>query len=54
MATPHVSGAVALYAARNPGATAATIKAAILGQGSSTPSLVGKTATGRRLNVSGF
>jgi subtilisin family serine protease len=35
MATPHVSGAVALYASINPGATAAQIKSAILG--SATP-----------------
>ena len=30
MATPHVTGAAALYAARHPGSTAAQIKAAIL------------------------
>ncbi len=54
MATPHVTGAAALYASTHPGATATEIKAAILGQGTSTPSLAGKTLTGDRLNVSGF
>ncbi|TNJ32893.1 S8 family peptidase [Arenimonas terrae] len=54
MATPHVTGAVALYAARNPGASAAQIKAAILGSTTPTPSLSGKTVTGGRLNVEGF
>jgi subtilisin family serine protease len=54
MATPHVSGAVALYKSLNPGATAAQIKAAILAAATPTPSLAGKTVTGGRLNVSGF
>ena len=54
MATPHVTGAAALYASENPGASAAQIKAAILGSATPTPSLAGKTATGGRLNVSGF
>ncbi len=54
MATPHVSGAVALYKSLNPGATAAQIKAAILNSATPTPSLAGKTVTGGRLNVSGF
>jgi subtilisin family serine protease len=54
MATPHVTGAVALYKALNPTATAAQIKAAILGSAIPTPSLAGKTVTGGRLNVSGF
>lgn len=54
MATPHVTGAVALYASINPGATAAQIKAAILGSVTPTASLNGKTVTGGRLNVSGF
>lgn len=54
MATPHVTGACALYASLIPGATAAQIKAAILNSTTSTPSLIGKTATGGRLNVSGF
>lgn len=54
MATPHVTGAAALYASENTGATAAQIKAAILGSATATPSLAGKTVTGGRLNVSGF
>ena len=54
MATPHVSGAVALYASLNPGATAAQIKAAILNSATPTASLTGKCVTGGRLNVSGF
>ncbi|MGQ0732241.1 MAG: S8 family peptidase [Acidobacteriota bacterium] len=54
MATPHVTGAAALYAASHPSATAAEIKAAILNSTVSTASLTGKTVTGGRLNVSGF
>ena len=54
MATPHVTGAAALYAASHLSATAAQIRAAILGSTVGTPSLAGKTATGGRLNVSGF
>lgn len=54
MATPHVTGAAAMYAASHPNATAAEIKAAILGAAVPTPSLAGKTTTGGRLNVSGF
>ena len=54
MATPHVTGAVALFAATHPGATAAAIKSAILSSATATPSLAGRTFTGGRLNVSGF
>ena len=54
MATPHVTGAVALYAARNPGASAAQIKAAIYGTATPTPSLQGKVSTNGRLNVESF
>lgn len=54
MATPHVSGAAALYASINPGANAATIKAAILGQAIPTSSLNGKVSSNGRLNVAGF
>ncbi|HEY2926338.1 S8 family peptidase [Piscinibacter sp.] len=54
MATPHVSGAAAMYASTHSGATAAQIKAAILGAAIPTASLAGKTVTGGRLNVSGF
>jgi subtilisin family serine protease len=54
MATPHVSGAAALYASTHVGATAAQIKAAIIGSVTATQSLAGKTVTGGRLNVAGF
>jgi subtilisin family serine protease len=54
MATPHVTGGAALYAASNPGVSAATIKAAILNSAVPTASLTGKCVTGGRLNVSGF
>jgi subtilisin family serine protease len=56
MATPHVTGAAALYAASHPGAAASAIKAAILDSATATPtaSLSGKTVTGGRLNASGF
>jgi Subtilase family len=54
MATPHVTGAVAMYASMHPGATAAEIKAAILAATTPTPSLAGKTVTGGRLDVSKF
>jgi len=54
MATPHVTGTCALYAATHPGANAAAIKNGILGDVMSTPSLTGKTLTGGRLNVSKF
>ncbi len=52
MATPHVTGAVALYASANAGATAAQIRTAILNSVTPTASLNGLTATGGRLNVS--
>ena len=54
MACPHVTGAVALYAATHPGASVATIKAALMGSVVPTASLAGKCVTGGRLNVSGF
>lgn len=54
MATPHVTGAAALYAAGHPGAAAATIKSAILSAAVPTASLTGKYVTGGRLNVRGF
>jgi subtilisin family serine protease len=54
MATPHVTGAVALYASLHPGQSAAQIKAAILGSAVPTASLAGKTVTGGRLDVSGY
>ncbi len=54
MATPHVTGAAALYAASHPGASAATIKGAIVSSAVPTASLAGKCVSGGRLNVSGF
>ncbi len=52
MATPHVTGAIALYASTHPGATAAETKNAILGSATPTASLAGKTVTGGRLDLS--
>jgi subtilisin family serine protease len=54
MATPHVTGAVALYASIHPGSSAAVIKAAILAGVKKDSYLTGKTVTGGCLNVSGF
>lgn len=51
MATPHVTGAVALYASTHPGATVAQIRNAILSSAVPTPSLAGKTVTGGRLDA---
>ncbi|MHB8929553.1 MAG: S8 family serine peptidase, partial [Melioribacteraceae bacterium] len=54
MATPHVTGGAALYAASHPGSSASVIKNAILSSTIPTSSLSGKCVTGGRLNVSGF
>ncbi|MBC5992266.1 S8 family peptidase [Pontibacter cellulosilyticus] len=54
MATPHVTGGVALYAASHPGSSAAAIKNAIMSSALPTASLSGRCVTGGRLNVSGF
>jgi subtilisin family serine protease len=54
MATPHVTGAVALWASRNLGATAGQAINAIYVNGTATASMQGKTTTGKRLNASGF
>ena len=59
MATPHVSGGAALYAASNnlkptDAAGAAVIKNAIMSSAVPTSSLTGKVVSGGRLNVSGF
>lgn len=54
MATPHVTGAVALYVSSNPSATASQIKNAILTSTVPTASLSGKCLTGGRLNAGGF
>jgi subtilisin family serine protease len=52
MATPHVAGAAALLLAANPNLTVQQVKALLLFNGDSVPSLAGKTTTGRRLSVS--
>ena len=54
MATPHVTGAVALYAAVNPTATGGQIRTAILNAAKTryTPSLDRKTVTNGRLDIS--
>jgi subtilisin family serine protease len=59
MATPHVTGAAALYASAKSlspktATDAASIKQALLSAGTLTPSLSGKCVTGARLNVSSF
>jgi len=52
MATPHVTGAIALYASAQSGpVSAATIRNDILSSATPTASLVGKTVTGGRLNA---
>lgn len=51
MATPHVTGAVALYASAYPGAAASAIRGAILGSARATSSVSGRTVTGGRLDV---
>lgn len=60
MATPHVTGGVALYASKNftsiiiDSSNAQSIKTAILSRTIKTTSLSSKTKTGGRLNVGGF
>lgn len=54
MATPHVTGAVALYAALYPTSNAAQIKSAIMNQVIPTGSLNGKCVSNGRLNVGDF
>ena len=55
MATPHVTGAAALYASSAEGlVSGAAIKSAILSAAVPTASLSGRCVTGGRLNVSGF
>lgn len=51
MATPHVSGALALFAAQNPNASAAEMRAALLQSTAPTASLQGITVSGGRLDV---
>lgn len=54
MATPHVTGAAALYKSANPTATAAAVKSAIMGNAIATASCNGKVVSNGRLNVTGF
>ena len=51
MATPQVTGVVALLAAAKPGITVAEVRAAILGTTTPVASLAGKVVTGGRLNA---
>jgi subtilisin family serine protease len=51
MATPHVTGTVALYAAAYPNASADAIRAVILSTTQPTASLANRTVTGGRLDV---
>ncbi|MBM4409163.1 MAG: peptidase S8 [Chloroflexi bacterium] len=51
MATPHVSGAVALCASINPGLTAQAVRQAVVGTVAPTASMAGTTASGGRLDV---
>ena len=51
MASPHVAGAIALYAAANPTATPQQILEALYASTAATSSLNGKTATNGRLDV---
>ncbi len=51
MATPHVTGAVALYAAKYPNHSARQIRTALLASTTPTASMAGITVTGGRLNV---
>jgi subtilisin family serine protease len=53
MATPHVTGGVALLAAANPTSRGAALKNGILNSAVRTDSLGGKVVTGGRLNVGG-
>jgi subtilisin family serine protease len=51
MATPHVAGVAGLIFAKNPTATVADVKAALLASGDPLASLSGKTVSGARLNA---
>jgi thermitase len=51
MASPHVAGAAALFFARNPSATVAQARSALLTTGDARASLAGRTVTARRLNA---
>ena len=53
MAAPHVTGALALLASCSFGLTPSQLRADLLAAATTTPSLAGKTSTGKRLNVAG-
>ena len=53
MATPHVTGVVALLAAQDPGASAGELKAAVLDGADPLAELAGRTVSGGRLNAYG-
>jgi subtilisin family serine protease len=50
-ASPHVAGAAALYAAKNPGATPAEIRAAITNSARPIPSMSGKVCSAGTLDI---
>jgi subtilisin family serine protease len=54
VATPHVVGAIALYSAAHPEATAAQIRAALLSSTTATASLTDKVLSDGRLDISRF
>jgi subtilisin family serine protease len=51
MAAPHVAGAAALLWAKNPGASVAQVRAALLAGVDRVPALAGRVITGGRLNA---
>lgn len=51
MAAPHVAGAAALLASRNPGASTAEVRSKLLSTVDPKPALTGLTTTGGRLNI---
>jgi serine protease len=51
MATPHVAGAAALVLSANPTLTTAEVKTILMETGDTKPALVGRTVSGKRLNV---
>jgi subtilisin family serine protease len=54
MATPHVSGAIALCASMAPDLSAADLLTALMASATPTPSLDGRVVTGGRLNMVGM
>lgn len=54
MAAPHVAGAAALLWGERPALSAAAVRAAIITGGAAAPATDGKTASGRRLDLTGM